>query len=53
MKNIDDQISTSLQAMRKEHWPDTLRGYVALAVGLNFIFAGVAWSALAWRLRSA
>jgi membrane protein HdeD len=35
------------------HWPDTLRGYVALAVGLNFIFAGIAWSALAWRLRSA
>lgn len=33
-------------------WPVSAAWFIGFVVGLNFIFAGVAWAAVAWRLRS-
>jgi uncharacterized membrane protein HdeD (DUF308 family) len=33
-------------------WPTSAEWFIGFAVGLNFIFAGIAWSAIAWRLRT-
>lgn len=33
-------------------WPFSATWFIGFAVGVNFIFAGVAWSAMAWKLKS-
>jgi uncharacterized membrane protein HdeD (DUF308 family) len=33
-------------------WPFSGVWFIGFAVGVNFIFAGVTWSAMAWRLRT-
>jgi len=33
-------------------WPISAVWFIGFAVGVNFIFAGVAWSSIAWRLKS-
>jgi uncharacterized membrane protein HdeD (DUF308 family) len=33
-------------------WPSSAFWFIGLAVGINFIMAGIAWSSLAWRLRA-
>jgi uncharacterized membrane protein HdeD (DUF308 family) len=34
-------------------WPFSGVWFIGFAVGVNFIFAGVAWSAMGWKLRAA
>ncbi len=34
-------------------WPYSAFWFIGFVVGLNFIFAGVAWSMMGWRLRAA
>ncbi|MBV8345666.1 MAG: DUF308 domain-containing protein [Candidatus Eremiobacteraeota bacterium] len=45
-------LSTILGVLLSVHQSTSSQGFTALAVGLNFIFAGIAWSALGWRLKS-
>lgn len=33
-------------------WPFSALWFIGFAVGLNFIFAGVAWASLAWKLKT-
>jgi uncharacterized membrane protein HdeD (DUF308 family) len=33
-------------------WPSSAFWFIGLAVGVNFIMAGLAWSSLAWKLRA-
>jgi uncharacterized membrane protein HdeD (DUF308 family) len=34
-------------------WPVSAMWFIGFAVGINFIFAGISWSALAWKLKAA
>ena len=45
-------LSVILGAMLWTQWPTSAPWFIGLAVGLNFIFAGIAWSALGWRLKA-
>ena len=33
-------------------WPISAEWFIGFAVGINFIFAGIAWSAIGWKLKS-
>ena len=46
-------LSVILGALLWMQWPSSAQWFIGLAVGLNFIFAGIAWSALGWRLKAA
>ena len=46
-------ITFILGALLWSQWPVSATWFIGFAVGVNFIIAGVAWSALAWRLKPA
>lgn len=46
-------LSFILGALLWAQWPVSAFWFIGFAVGLNFIFAGIAWSSLALRLKSA
>ena len=45
-------LSAILGAMLWTQWPTSAQWFLGLAVGLNFIFGGLAWAALGWRLKA-
>ena len=46
-------LAIALGVLLWMQWPSSAVWFLGFAVGVNFIFAGVAWTALALRLRSA
>lgn len=46
-------VAIVLGVLLWEQWPTSAIWFLGLAVGVNFIFAGVSWMALAFKLRSA
>jgi uncharacterized membrane protein HdeD (DUF308 family) len=46
-------LAIALGVLLWMQWPSSAVWFLGFAVGINFIFAGVAWTALALRLRSA
>ena len=45
-------VSTVLGVLLWAQWPNSASWFIGFAVGVNLIFAGVAWSALALKLKS-
>lgn len=45
-------LSFVLGVLLWTQWPISATWFIGFAVGVNFIFAGVTWSGLAWRLKS-
>jgi uncharacterized membrane protein HdeD (DUF308 family) len=45
-------VSFILGVLLWTQWPISAVWFIGFAVGVNFIFAGVAWTGLAWRLKS-
>ncbi|HLI96489.1 MAG TPA: HdeD family acid-resistance protein [Candidatus Baltobacteraceae bacterium] len=45
-------IAIALGILLWEQWPSSAVWFLGIAVGVNFIFAGTAWTALALRLRA-
>jgi uncharacterized membrane protein HdeD (DUF308 family) len=50
---ISGVISVVLGILLWTQWPISAFWFIGFAVGLNFIFAGIAWSSLALRLKAA
>ena len=46
-------ITFVLGVLLWNQWPPSALWFIGFAVGINFIFAGVSWSSLAWKLKSA
>lgn len=46
-------VSVILGVLLWMQWPYSALWFIGFAVGLNFIFSGVAWSALGWKLKAA
>ncbi len=46
-------LTTILGLLLWMQWPVSAAWFIGFVVGLNFIFAGIAWSAVAWKLKSA
>lgn len=46
-------ITCALGLLLWMDWPVSAEWFIGFAVGVNFIFAGIAWSAIAWKLKSA
>jgi uncharacterized membrane protein HdeD (DUF308 family) len=49
---ISGVISVVLGVLLWIQWPFSAAWFIGFAVGLNFIFAGLMWSTMAWKLRS-
>ncbi|HVN70178.1 MAG TPA: DUF308 domain-containing protein [Candidatus Binatia bacterium] len=45
-------VTLALGVILWTSWPISGLWFIGIAVGINFIFAGVAWSAMAWKLRT-
>ncbi len=45
-------LSFILGVLLWAQWPISATWFIGFAVGVNFIFAGVTWSALAWKLKT-
>ena len=45
-------VSVILGILLWNQWPSSASWFIGFAVGINFIFAGVAWSALALKLKN-
>ena len=46
-------ISIILGILLWTEWPISAIWFIGFVVGLNFIFAGIAWSVMAWKLKAA
>jgi hypothetical protein len=46
-------VTVALGVFLWAQWPTSANWFIGLAVGINFIFAGIAWSATALKLESA
>jgi uncharacterized membrane protein HdeD (DUF308 family) len=46
-------VSTILGVLLWMQWPVSAVWFIGFAVGINLIFAGIAWSTIAWKLKSA
>jgi len=46
-------VSFILGVLLWMQWPISAFWFIGFAVGLNFIFAGVAWASLGWKLKAA
>ena len=46
-------VSLALGIMLLEQWPSTSSWFIGFAVGVNFIVLGIAWSAVAFKLKPA
>lgn len=49
---VSGAISFILGILLWVHWPTTAFWFIGFAVGVNFIFSGVAWTSLALRLKA-
>ncbi|MBV8637772.1 MAG: DUF308 domain-containing protein [Candidatus Eremiobacteraeota bacterium] len=45
-------VSTVLGCLLWAQWPNSASWFLGFAVGVNFIFAGISWSAIALKLKS-
>lgn len=45
-------VTLALGVLLWTSWPISGLWFIGIAVGVNFIFAGLAWSAMAWKLRT-
>jgi uncharacterized membrane protein HdeD (DUF308 family) len=45
-------VSLALGVLLWTSWPLSGLWFIGIAVGVNFIFAGLAWSTMAWKLRT-
>ena len=45
-------ITLALGVLLWASWPFSGLWFIGIAVGVNFIFAGLAWSTMAWKLRT-
>ncbi len=45
-------VTLALGVLLWTSWPVSGLWFIGIAVGVNFIFAGLAWSTMAWRLRT-
>lgn len=46
-------LSVILGILLWAQWPNSASWFIGFAVGINFIFAGIAWSAIALRIKNA
>ncbi len=46
-------VSFILGVLLWMQWPASSAWFIGFAVGLNFVFAGAAWCAIAWKLKTA
>jgi uncharacterized membrane protein HdeD (DUF308 family) len=46
-------VTFALGVMLWMQWPLSAEWFIGFAVGLNFIFTGIAWSTLGWKLKQA
>jgi uncharacterized membrane protein HdeD (DUF308 family) len=50
---VSGVLSTLLGILLWVQWPVSAIWFIGFAVGLNFIFAGVSWTWLGWKLKAA